>query len=159
MAYNKTASFSLTVHRCLEGSMTKHKKKPNLCWFSQCSYGDELVWVLPGGIPLPLAIRKQVYNLLVVRCFHQSFEFRSIIYFLKIVSLVNLFTIEGYSFTFDVDNLIFHPHHVGVELFHHIYESRSFVLAEQMPSLAFDQLLESRNPLVEASLPYEVSML
>ena len=117
------------------------------------------MWVFPGGVPLSLALHQQVYNLLEVRCFHQSFKFRPILPLLKIVSLANLFFVEGYPFSSNVHSPILHSHHVSIELFYYIYKSRRFMLTEELPSLAFDNLCEWRNPLVETSFPNEVSVL
>ena len=70
-----------------------------------------------------------------------------------------MFFAEGYTFPSDVDGLILHPHHVCIEFLHHIYESWSFMFIEQMPSFAFNQLLELRNPFVKTSFPNEVFIL
>ena len=121
--------------------------------------GNGFIRVLPSGIPLPFAISQQIYNLREVRCFNKSFEYRSIIPFLKIECLIYLLSAERYPSPSDINCLVLSSHHVSVELFNHIYEPRSLVLTKKMSSFAFYQLLEGGFPLVKTSFPNEVSML
>ena len=78
---------------------------------------------------------------------------------MKIVGLVYLLSTEGDPFDPNIDYLIFHSHHVIIELLHHIHESWSLVLIERVPLFAFTDFLEGGNPLVEISFSYEVFVL
>ena len=66
---------------------------------------------------------------------------------------------ERDPFTSDINCLVFHTHHISIELFYYIYETRGFVLTKEKPSSFLNNFLEGGDPLSEALLAYEISVL
>ena len=133
--------------------------KPNLGLFSERSPCNRLLWVFPGCIPLPLAISQHVYNLLEIWFLDQFLEFRTILSFIQIVGLVYLLPAEQDPFTSDINCLVFHTHHISVEFFYYIYETRCFVLTKEKSASLLNNFLEGGDPLTEAYLAYEIFVL